>query len=130
MALELQQVRSKLMKAKREAYRLEKALAKGNGRAEAQALDGSTAPPFALSGPLSGDRVGGEHSRIDGGEKARPFSLKTSNGSSGGKAERKRAAPTGGRAAPSGSVPLTTSGPGSRPGRQLDAMSRCFSRGM
>lgn len=100
MVLELQQMRSKLIKAKKEAYRLEKAIAK-NARAEAQALEERAAPPTPSSETLLGDWVAEERPRLEGGERTWALSRKSSNASSSGsKAESKRSAPSDDRSAP------------------------------
>lgn len=112
MALELQQVRSKLIKAKKEAYRLEKNLVKTNVRTVGQALDNMTAPPTPSSGTLVGDCFGEERPRMEGGERRRSLSRKWSHGRSGSQVESKISAPTSGRAA------HTTVGTGFTPGKQ------------
>lgn len=123
MALELQQMRSRLLKAKKEAYRLEKTLTKSNTRTEAKALDGRTAPPSPAPGTLLGDWVAEERPRVAGGERTWSLSCKSSKGNSVGKAESKRSAPTG------VSVAATTTGQGPRPGRHFSFFSEgCFPR--
>lgn len=111
MALELQQVRSKLNKAKKEAYRLEKAIEK-KARADAQALNERTASPTSSSETLLGDWVAEERPRAEGMERTWALSRKSSNGSSGSKAESKRSTSSDGRSV------LTSLGPSPRRGKQ------------
>lgn len=122
MALELQQVQSRLIKAKKETYRLEKTLAKttAHNKAEAQSGGRRSAPLSPSPDSILGDWVAEERPRADGGERTWALSRKLSNGGSGSKKEastlaRSASAPVGGRSA----AAATSKGPGARPGKHV-----------
>ena len=139
-ALELQQVRSRLTKAKKEAHRLEKILAQStaHNKAEAPAGGRRSAPRSPSPGAILGDWVAEERPRTDGGERTWALSRKSSNGSS---AVSKEASPLARSAsAPAAAAPApaaTSKGPSARRGEHAEfgsllhrrlATQSCFSR--
>lgn len=132
LLLELQHAQSRLIKAKKDAYRLEKALAKStaNNQAEVQAGDRRGAHLSPSPEAILGDWVAEERPRKDGGERTWALSRKSSSGSSGGKREastitRSTSAPVGGRSA-GGAAATIYNGRGPRPG-ELGSGSYTFS---
>lgn len=93
-------MQSRLIKAKKDAHRLEKILAKStahNSGTEAQAGGRRSAPLSPSPGAILGDWVAEERPRKDGGERTWALSRKSSNGGAGSPS-----APAGGRSAAAG----------------------------
>ena len=124
MALELQQVQSRLNKAKKDAHRLEKILAKSTVHNKAEAQAGSSrrsAPVSPAPDAILGDWVAEERPRTEGGERTWALSRKPSNGSACGRKEtdtgvRSKSTPVGGRSAATATAAAGSKGLGSRPG--------------
>lgn len=129
-ALELQQVQSRLIKAKKDAYRLGKVLAKSttHNKTEVQAGDRRSAPVSPSPDAILGDWVAQERPRKDGAERTWALSRKpSSNGSSAGKKEtstRSTSGPVGGRSA---AAAATSKGLGPRPGKHAFVVSMLLS---
>ncbi|CAN0314517.1 unnamed protein product [Ectocarpus sp. 8 AP-2014] len=87
VALELQGVRSRLARARKEVSRLDKALAEATVKAERQARDSESAsPPGPSAGTILGDWVAEERPCGNGGESKWALSRKSVNGRPGSKA--------------------------------------------
>lgn len=86
LGLELQGVRSRLAKARKDASRLERALAEATAKAERQARDSESASPLGPSAkPILGDWVAEERPCGNGGESKWALSRKSVNGRPGSK---------------------------------------------
>lgn len=146
MALELQQVQSRLVKAKKDAHRLEKLLAQSTAhntnkdKAEARAGSSSSrrsAPPLSPSpDAILGDWVAEERPRKDGGERTWALSRKPSSSSGGGglsgKKEtntmvRSKSTPVGGHSvAAAAAAAAGSKGMGPRPGEKAKSVLVCW----